>query len=106
MASVRSEALVELTRGTTIEEALPRGAHVTQRLPPRLAIVLAGEDELRALERNPHVSHVFRSEIANDDLARLDERERLFAAGWNQRREPKHRRGEGLSWDAAGFDPP
>ena len=101
------EALVELAPGATIDEALPTGVRVTQRMPPRLAIVLAAEDDLRALERDPRVRRVFRAEVADEDLARLDDQERLFAAAWNQRREgSKHRVGEGLAWDAPGLDPP
>ena len=38
----------------------------------------------------------------------LTEGERLFAEGWLERqsRGPKERKGEGLPWDAPGFQPP
>jgi hypothetical protein len=39
-------------------------------------------------------------------LAALDEGERLFAAGWAAGRAPKERPGDGLPWDAPGFEAP
>ncbi len=101
----RSEVLLEL-KGDASLDALGSGVQVRQLLPPRLAIVAADEDELRTLERAPEVVSVFREDVPPDALARLDEPARVFAAGWNERRRPKQRRGEGRPWDAPGFDAP
>jgi hypothetical protein len=101
----RSEALLELRPGAQLDELGPR-VEVRQQLPPGLAIVAAGEAELRALEQSPEVRAVHTADVPADVLARLDEPARSFAAAWNERRRPKDRPGQGASWDAPGFDPP
>jgi hypothetical protein len=106
VARPRSEVLVELEPGAALDAAVGSGAEVLQRLPPRLAIVAADAEGVQALERHPEVRSVFRGDVPPDALARLDEPGRLFAAAWNGRRVPKERRGDGLSWDAPGFDAP
>ena len=79
------EALVELRPGATLD-AIDAAVEVRQRLPPRLAIVAADEDDLRALARSPHVLSVHTAHVPQQVLARLDEPARTFAAAWNQRR--------------------
>jgi hypothetical protein len=99
------EALVELNPGSTLEAIAP-AVEVRQRLPPRLAIVAADEDGLRALARSPEVLSVHTAHVPKQVLARLDEPARTFAAAWNERRRPKQRPGDGLPWDAPGHDAP
>lgn len=106
VTSPRAEALLELRPGAPLDAVVHPHVEIHQRLPPRLAIVTADEEGLRALERKPEVRAVFTGDVPPEALARLDEPERLFAAGWNERHRPKKRRGEGLPWDAPGFDPP
>jgi hypothetical protein len=101
----RAEALLELRPGAQLDELSPR-VEVRQRLPPRLAIVAAGEAELRALEHSPEVLSVHTGDVPAEVLARLEEPARSFAAAWNERRRPKDRRGEGSRWDAPGFKAP
>jgi hypothetical protein len=101
-----SEVLVQLQPGVAVEEAVPADARVLQRLPPQLAIVAADEDGIRAMERSTEISAVFADDVPPDVLDRLDPVTRAFAAGWNARRQPKQRRGEGLAWDAPGFEAP
>lgn len=36
----------------------------------------------------------------------LDVKENLWASAWALRQQPKNRKGEGLDWDAEGFEPP
>src|SRR5215469_12413436 len=80
-------------------------ANVTQVFPPRLALVQAGPDARTRIARIEGVLD------ALDDPARalpadLTPAERIFAAAWQARRQPKTRPGEGLPWDAPGFEPP
>jgi len=106
LTSSRVEALLELRPGETLDALTDPPLEIRQRLPPRLAIVAASEEDLQALARRPEVQAVFRGDVPPEALARLDEPARLFAAAWNERHRPKVRRGEGLPWDAPGFDPP
>ena len=80
-------------------------ATVTQVFPPRLALVQAGPDARTRIARIQGVLHVL------DDRARklppdLTPAERTFAAAWQARQQPKTRPGDGLPWDAPGFEPP
>jgi hypothetical protein len=79
---------------------------VTQRLPPRLAVVEADAAVAEVLRKRPEVLAVGDPELPSDVRAGLTETERLFADAWTMSRNPKDRRGDGLSWDAAGFSPP
>jgi len=106
MGSSPAEVLVELRPGAALQDAVPTHAQILQRLPPRLAIVAADEDGLRAIERSPAVHSVFAGEVPPEALERFDQVTRAFAKGWNERRRPKERLGEGLSWDAPGFEAP
>ncbi len=101
----RSEALVELRPGAQLD-AIGRPVEVRQLFPPRLAIVAAGEADLRALARRPEVLSVHTGDVPAEVLARLDEPARLFAAAWNERKRPKARPGEGSPWDSPGREPP
>jgi hypothetical protein len=106
MSSSAFEVLVELTPGAAVDDAIPREAQVLQRLPPRLAIVATDEEGFRMLERSPAISAVYADDVPQEAMERFDQVSRAFAAGWNERRQPKERRGEGLPWDSPGFDPP
>jgi hypothetical protein len=106
VGSSPSEVLVELQPGAAIEEAIPPQAQILQRLPPRLAIVSADEEGIRAMERSPKISAVFAEDVPPEALEQFDQVSRAFAAGWNERRRPKERPGEGLSWDSPGFEAP
>jgi hypothetical protein len=98
--------LIELQPGATLEDAVPPEAQVLQRLPPLLAIVAADEEGIRALESSSATSAVYAEDVPPEALERFDQATRAFAAGWNERRRPKERRGEGLSWDAPGYEAP
>lgn len=89
-----------------MEDAVPPQAQVLQRLPPRLAIVAADAEGIRALEDSPSVAAVFAEDVPPEALEQFDQVTRAFAAGWNERRQPKQRRGEGLAWDTPGYDAP
>ncbi len=79
--------------------ALRRVGVVTQLLPPRLAVVrIAPGSDL------PHVPgttvYVGRPDV---DLSKS---ERIFVDAWLARDQPKDRVGDGLPWDAPGFEAP
>jgi hypothetical protein len=76
--------------------------------PPRLIIVEADEAALETLRGASGVEKVLIDDLPEDILASLGPSERLFAKAWHQRQQAvkKDRRGEGLNWDAPGFQPP
>jgi hypothetical protein len=101
-----SEVLIELEPGTSADAAVPPEVRVLQQMPPRLAIVSADEAGIRALQDAPGVASVFAEDVPPEALERLDVVGRAFATGWNERRRPKQRRGDGLAWDTPGFEAP
>ena len=101
-----SEVLVEFEPGAAVEDAVPPSAVVVQRFPPRLAIVAADQTGIETLRESAAVSAVFPGEVPPEALEQFDLPARVFAAGWNERHRPKHRRGDGLPWDTPGFEAP
>jgi hypothetical protein len=81
---------------------------ILSRLPPRILVVDPGEQASADLRREPGVLGVYEREVPDDLLARLRPEEQLFVRAWAQQatQEQKVRPGEGLSWDAPGFEPP
>lgn len=71
----------------------------------RLGVVHADGATLERLRRRAGVVAVGQV-LPAAVTAQLDESERLFVDAWSLRAEPKERRGDGLNWDAAGFEPP
>jgi hypothetical protein len=107
MPDVPRELLIVLeSRSATETLAQLRAVtNVTQVFPPRLALVQAGPDAGTGIARIQGVRLVL------DDPARklpadLTSAERIFASAWQARQQPKTRTGEGLPWDAPGFEPP
>ena len=107
MPDVPRELLIVLDSQPASETLaqLRAAANVTQLFPPRLALVQAGPDARTRIARIQGVLYVL------DDRARklpadLTPAERAFAGAWQARQQPKARAGEGLPWDAPGFDPP
>ena len=85
-------------------DRLGRPVTLVQHLPPRLAVVEA--DDTTLLRGAPGVVAVGDPELPDDVRAGLSDTERLFADAWVLGRQPKVRPGEGLPWDAPGFQPP
>lgn len=87
--------------------ALDAYGRVTQRVSPRLLVLgnLADKcaPELATIEG---VLAVATEALPPEVLDRLNDDERLWAAAWAQRRKPKDRPGDGLDWDAEGFEAP
>jgi hypothetical protein len=98
-------ALVIL-EGDAPAAGLPETVHVVHRLPPRLAIVEAGDEAIAALERASGV-RVLRAPLDAAALASLSPEERVFVeASLSPVGEKPARAGDGLPWDAPGFEPP
>lgn len=75
-------------------------------VPPRLAVVEVEQPQVADLERLAGVELVLMGPSSAALPASLTESERLFISGWQQRRGDKRRKGEGLPWDAEGYQPP
>ena len=86
-------------------ERLRRSLQVTQVASPRLAVVVAAEGALEAIDGVAEVAGP--GESLQDEIA-LTDAERLFADAWALRtgEVPGERPGDGLPWDAPGFTPP
>jgi hypothetical protein len=86
---------------------------VLARVPPHVAVLRAGPDDLPEIAPHTRLA-VARTPAggitaAGDAsvLADLDQAGRVFVAAWHTRTADKPgRTGEGLSWDAPGFQPP
>ena len=79
---------------------------VAAALPPRLLVVRTGDGDLGALRATPGVAAAVTDPAALRVEPPLSEAETLFAAGWAARDRPKARSGDGLAWDAPGFEAP
>ncbi len=92
---------------TDVMQEVGRKVHIRQRLPPRLAIVDGEPMELRSLKDVPGVRAVCTGAIESWLLEGLNAVEQTFAEAWQLALQPKASRiGDGLSWDAEGFQPP
>jgi hypothetical protein len=79
---------------------------VTQSVSNRVFLV-RGQPSLSGPA--PEGLHTFsKADIPDEILRSLDQRESIFVEAWRLRlQEPaKKRLGEGLDWDASGFEPP
>jgi hypothetical protein len=81
------------------------GLRVLHRGSPRVAVIEGPWAKIHALAARPGVQ-VVEDDPPSELLARLDASEAIFARAWRQRRKPKNRAGDGLSWDAPEYQPP
>jgi hypothetical protein len=102
--------LVLLPEASASEQVgrLQSAYRVLTLMRPRLAVVEVDEQALTALRKTPDVVGVYEQNVPPDVLAGLRPEERLFVEGWilQQASKDKSRSGDGLSWDAPGFQPP
>jgi hypothetical protein len=111
VASNREELLIVMSEGATGDAGseLFDGYPIVHAVSRRVFVVETPADasstDIAAL---PGVAAVSEGGVASEILEGLDETEALFVAAWSRRRgeSKKQRRGEGLDWDAAGFEPP
>ncbi|CAL8973654.1 hypothetical protein RHODGE_RHODGE_00345 [Rhodoplanes serenus] len=108
-----SECLVVLSAATAADvlAALRSRFRVISALPPRLAVVDVDDGEAESalvrLRATPGVETVL-ADPAAPIPGGLTGDELLFVDAWRQRPalRSKARPGEGLPWDAEGFEPP
>lgn len=83
-------------------------SHVTivHTASPRLFVVRLVEAAPEEISALPGVAAVTNRGLPAELMSDLDDEERLFARAFASRTEPKERIGEGLPWDAPGFEPP
>jgi hypothetical protein len=99
--------IVEEARAAEVLSRVGERVEVTQRLPPRLAIARGAREALEAVRHLPGVVSVSEGPVPVPVLNGLNPTEQVFAEAWVLGRKPKaFRPGEGLSWDAPGFQPP
>lgn len=81
---------------------------VSSLLEPRIAILEVSEGELAILVQRQGLDGVYPDTIPAEVLSRLHPQEQLFVAAWSLQRaaRQKQRPGEGLPWDAPGFQAP
>ncbi len=110
MAEKKKELLVYLQREHAEQamEALRTHFVLTQKASRQLAVVrvaLGQEEQVQAVEG---VDGVFEGNIPEALYSHLDFSETLFVKAWEIRKQehPKKLLGEGLDWDAEGFEPP
>jgi hypothetical protein len=81
---------------------------VLQVASPHLAVLRVEEDQLEQVAEVEGVDKIIDVEIPQEILDKLDSAEELFATAWVMRQQTKTkiRPGEGLDWDAEGFEAP
>lgn len=98
------EALVVcLKRGLDEKKGTIR---VVQRASPRVCVVAGPEEEVDRLKATPG-TYVIGAGTNPEIIEKLNPSESLFVRGWMiNKTSQKRRRGDGLSWDAPGFEAP
>ena len=105
------ELLVIMSEGSTAEGGaeLPGRFPIVHTVSPRVFVIEPpGDVSSTDVAALPGVAAVSERDVAPEILEGLDETEGLFVQAWSKRQgESKtQRRGEGLDWDADGFEPP
>ena len=104
------QVLVVLTDASAAAHAsvLQDRHRVLTMFRPRLMVLSVDERAVAELGRDPAVAGVFERDAPHAVIEGLRPEEQLFVDSWLLQRtqETKPRVGEGLSWDAPGFQPP
>lgn len=104
------ELLVYLSedRAETTMDELRTQFSVTQVASRQIAVIRVEPEQKEAVEAVEGVQAVFEQQIPQHLFTQLDIGESLFVKAWSIRMadEPKPRPGEGLDWDAEGFEAP
>ena len=106
---VRAEALVFARGGL---DDLIDGLRVLQRVSPRVAVLAGKPAAIRQLTSRPGVE-VVEGEAPSELVNSLEPGEAIFVRAWTQEHDhskginrQEERVGEGLSWDAPGYQAP
>jgi hypothetical protein len=102
LALLREDAAAESV------ERLRRQYRVITVLRPRVIVLQLDDAAAERLRRDPDIAGVFERDVPADVVSQLQADARLFVNAWIQQQttQNKPRRGEGLSWDSPGFEPP
>jgi hypothetical protein len=102
-----SDTLIVLEKGVSLDRLIEHWP-IAQVLPPRIAVVRLSPEAIRMRGgESPEVRVLEHPEEAAAIDPPLGDGERLFVDAWFHSRQPKARRpGDGLPWDAPGFEPP
>ena len=102
------ENLVILESGAALQvrAAVAAATPILHSGSDRVFAVTGDEAALRRIPQIPGVLQVLTGEERDEQLPVLDDSDLLFARAWLLARQPKHRRADGLPWDAPGFLPP
>ena len=95
-----------LMDGDTGVEALAGRAKVVHSGSSRLHIIRPHSATMAELASIPGIVALTAGKLPLEHQQTLNQQEALFAAAFGSRRTPKDRVGEGLPWDAPGFEPP
>jgi len=107
MAEPERELLVVLNRGADPSEAVTlAGGRVTQQLADRIALAVVPASGRDTLAGRSDVLGVYDQDVPDSVRDELDEVDRVFVDAWRERGRSKQRVGDGLSWDAPGFQAP
>ena len=105
MGTVERLVLITGEEGRNAFEEIA-GVRITQSMSPRVMLVVGSGGGMRRLRTRPGVE-VIEGDLPARALEWLDPEETLFARAWlSGRAKPGVRHGEGLPWDAPGFEPP
>lgn len=103
-------AMLVIVQDDQAESAMARVglvARIAQRLPPRLAIIEIDPGEVERVRSVEGVRALYDDTVSETVLQQLTPAERLFAEAWARSRQARPSRpGDGLPWDAEGFQPP
>ena len=110
-ASPQKRDLLVIITGSRADESFERisaAYKVQQVVSHRVLVVEGNSGELAELKQIPGVSVIASGDAAPGVTEKLDEGESLFVTAWISRMKegPKNRSGDGLNWDAPGFEPP
>lgn len=93
-------------------ESIP-GWSVLSEMPPLITVLRAGPEDLPTIARHARLAIGRRADgspqrVGDETVVEeLDDAARLFLTAWLERPvEKRDRPGEGLPWDAPGFEPP
>lgn len=100
--------ILDPSAGAEVVKRLRQSHRVTQVGSPRVVVVSVLPGETPPSSSIPGVVAVSGGTLPPGLVERLDEGEALFVTAWVTRMTgpEKRRRGEGLPWDASGFEPP
>lgn len=89
-----------------VRSKLESDFQLLQIASPRVLTVTNTPQALAEIASRQGVVLATKDQVPSTVLEELNANEKMWIAGWQLRKQPKQRIGEGLSWDAPGFQPP